>query len=50
MYQASGLCVYKNGENFDIDTDAVMHGYISITPLTINRTNLEVFEKLKKEQ
>lgn len=50
MYQASGLCVYKNGENFEIDTDAVMHGYISITPLTISRTNLEVYEKLKNSR
>lgn len=32
------------------DIQAVHHGYISITPLTIDLTHYEVFEKLKKWQ
>ena len=31
-----------------IDTNATMSGYISVTPLTLNRTNMTVFEELNK--
>lgn len=30
-----------------LDTSSVMNGYISITPITLDRTNLEVFNKIK---
>ena len=46
MYEPQGKCVYvDSGENV-LDTDAVHHGLISISPLTLERTELSVYEKL----
>ena len=45
-YIARGKCVYQDSHDDTLDTDAVMHGNISISPLTICRTNLEVYHKL----
>ena len=47
MYIASGYSVYKGTSNLDEDLDAVMNGYISITPLSVNRTAEDAFRKLK---
>jgi 5'-nucleotidase len=41
-----GKCVYEDSNDLTLDTDAVMHGYISILPLTIVMTDMEVFSKL----
>lgn len=38
--------LYEDSQNDDLDTDAVQHGYISITPLTIYRTAEPVFASL----
>lgn len=46
MYQASGICAYRNSNDLTFDTDAVMAGYISITPITINMTDKNVFDRL----
>lgn len=48
MYICKGNCVYVNAHNHEIDMDAVSDGYISITPLSNERTNVEVFNKLRK--
>lgn len=50
MYQASGICAYQNRNDLTLDTDAVMSGYISITPITINMTDRKIFEKLVNNQ
>lgn len=50
MYQASGICAYQNSDDSTLDTDAVMAGYISITPITINMTDREVFNCLLLEE
>ena len=47
MYLARGINVYTEGHDYEIDTNAALHGYISISPLTICRTDLSMFEKLK---
>ena len=47
MYQACGTCVHQDREDMTLDTDAVVHGYVSISPLTINRTDPELFRKLE---
>ena len=47
LYKAKGKCVYQDSHDNTLDTDAVMHGYISITPLTINRCDMNVYQKLK---
>lgn len=46
MYMPIGRCVYEDRADETIDTDAVMRGYISITPLTIDRTDRAVYSKL----
>jgi 5'-nucleotidase len=46
MCVPNGVCVYKPTGDLTVDTDAVVEGYISITPLTINMTDLELFRKL----
>lgn len=46
MCVPNGVCVYKATGDLSVDTDAVVEGYISITPLTINMTDLALFHKL----
>ena len=48
MYQAQGYSTYQNTQRLDQDLDAVMNGYTSISPLTVNRTAQEAYEKLAK--
>ena len=48
-YDQQGYSVYKYGTDFTLDTDAVMNGYVSVTPLSTRRDNMEVFEKLKSK-
>ena len=52
LYQAAGKCVYQDNGDLNLDTNAVMHGYISISPLTIDKTNMAVYQTLlqKEEQ
>ena len=46
LYKASGYCVYQQGEDLTLDTDAVMSGHISVMPLTIDRTALDVYKAI----
>ncbi len=46
LYRQVGDFVYYDENNMALDTDSVMHGYISVTPLTLERTELSTFEKL----
>lgn len=48
MYLAHGKMVYVYGTDLNVDTDAVMNGHISITPLTTDVTCTRVFEKFAK--
>lgn len=45
-YTQVGQFIFENTKNLDLDTDCVMNGYISITPLQSDRTNLTVYKKL----
>ena len=47
MYMPHGKCVYENQNDLTLDTDCVMNGYISIMPLTIDRADVPVYEKIK---
>ena len=47
LVMPTGKYVYENRDDMTLDTDATLHGYISITPLTIERTQLAVFNDLK---
>jgi 5'-nucleotidase len=47
IWRQVGVFVYKYDGNPELDTDSIMDGYISITPLTLERTHVELYEKLK---
>ncbi len=46
MYLPSGKSVWKDSGDYSIDTNAALTGYISVLPLTLDRTNTTVFEEL----
>ncbi len=46
LYRPTGICVFQDSQDDTLDTDATLHGYITITPLTIIRTDMEVYRKL----
>lgn len=46
MYLPTGKSVWKDSGDYSIDTNAALTGYISILPLTLNRTCMEAFEEL----
>ncbi|MDE7297000.1 MAG: hypothetical protein K2N84_07030, partial [Clostridia bacterium] len=43
------VCLYKNTCNLDIDTDAVMTGHISISPICVDLTNYAARDMIKKK-
>ena len=48
MYRPTGYPIWESRDDHTLDTDATLHGYISITPLTIDKTNWEVYRQLTK--
>lgn len=46
-YSQEGHSVYRLGDDFTLDTDSVMNGYISVTPLSVRRDDVEVWKKVK---
>ena len=46
MCTPNGKCIYFNSNDLTLDTDAVMSGYISITPLSVNKTEQNIFATL----
>ena len=47
MYMPIGKCVHEFKNDMTIDADAAIAGYISVCPLTVNRTDMAVFDKIK---
>lgn len=47
MYGVKGINLYQHNEDCSIDTNAFHNHYVSITPLTIQRTQMDVFTALK---
>ncbi len=47
MVKAHGKCVYQDSGNVELDTDAVNMGYISVSPITICRTDMNVWRNLQ---
>ncbi len=43
MYRPCGKPVWVDRNDYTLDTDATLNGYITVTPLTINRTNMSVY-------
>ena len=48
LYRPTGKPIWEDRQDDTLDTDATMHGYITITPLTIDKTNYEVYRKLTR--
>ena len=48
-YKQDGYSVYELAHDYTLDTDAVMNGYIAVTPMSTRRDNLAVYEKLAKK-
>ena len=46
LYRPHCHSIYDENHDYFIDTDAALHNYISITPLTLERTDLPTFQKL----
>ena len=47
LYRPCGKPIWVDRNDDTFDTDAALHGYISVMPLTIDRTNWAVYDKLK---
>lgn len=47
MYMPQGKDIFEDSNDNTFDTDAVMHGFISVMPVTRNRTNFVAYEKIK---
>ena len=47
LYQPKGKPIWVDSRDDTLDTDATFHGYITVTPLTTDRTNWEVYRKLE---
>ena len=47
MYMPKGILIYENKQDLTLDTDCVHAGFISVMPLTINKTDVALYEKLK---
>jgi broad specificity polyphosphatase/5'/3'-nucleotidase SurE len=46
MYRPHGKDVWEDRQDDALDTDATLHGHLTITPLTVNKTNMELFRLL----
>ncbi len=47
MYRPTGVLVYENRKDLTLDTDCVMAGYVSIMPMTYDKTHWEIYNKLQ---
>lgn len=48
-WQQKGFCVHENHHDRTLDTDATIDGFVTITPMTIDRSNVAVWKKLTKQ-
>ena len=50
LYMPRGLLVYENRNDLTLDTDAVHAGYVSVMPVTVKKTDMEIYRLLTQEQ
>lgn len=48
-YRPTGILVWQDSNDDTLDTDATAHGYLTITPLTIDKTARKVYAALKEK-
>lgn len=46
MFRPTGYAVWEDSQDDTLDTDATLHGYITVTPMTINRTDWTIYQRL----
>lgn len=46
-WQQNGYCVHDNKHDLSLDTDATIDGYVTVTPLTIDRSDVAVWTQMK---
>lgn len=46
LYTPTGVLVWQDSWDDTLDTDATVHGYITVTPLTIDKTDKAVYRRL----
>ena len=46
LYRPTGYPVWADRFDDTLDTDATLHGYITVTPLSVDKTNWEVYRRL----
>ena len=47
QYRPTGVLVYANRNDLSLDTDCVMAGYISVMPMTYDKTQWDLYHKLQ---
>ena len=50
LYRPTGYPIWEDRGDDTLDTDATLHGYITVTPLTIDKTNWDVYRKLTAQK
>ena len=48
QYRPTGVLVYENRNDLTLDMDCAIAGYISVMPMTYDKTNWEVYRKLQE--
>ena len=48
LYKPTGFAIWEDSRDDTLDTDATIHGYITVTPMTINRTHPELYRRLQE--
>lgn len=49
MYRPTGKSIHQDAGDYTLDTDATLNGYVTITPLTIDRTDRSAYEAMKDD-
>ena len=49
LYMPVGRCIHENTGDLTLDTDCVVSGYVSITPMTLARTDMAVYQLLTQQ-
>lgn len=50
MFRPHGYSLFKGSMDLDTDRDAALNGYISISPMTVDRTDLVAYNILKQKK
>lgn len=48
-YRPTGILVWQDSSDDTLDTDATVHGFITVTPLSIDKTERKVYGALKEK-